>query len=111
VPSIFPARRAPDNLPRPAHWASAAVCKGSDNHPDTWFPIPTDALSVERAKALCRSCPVQMRCRTDALTRGEDYGIWGGLDENQLRAARKVRRAAATVTQTTEDPGALAKAG
>ena len=108
--SIFPARRAPDNLPRPVHWAVTAVCKQMD--PDIFFPIPTDRLAVEYAKSLCHGCPVQMRCRTDALNRGEEHGVWGGLDEDELRAVRKIRRAAAAQEkQIVGDLGALAKAG
>lgn len=92
--SIFPARRAPDNLPRPVHWAVAAVCKDAVD-PELFFPIATDSVAIEEAKSHCRRCPVQMRCRTDALTRGEEHGVWGGLDEEELRAVRRVRRAAA----------------
>ncbi|WP_411092233.1 WhiB family transcriptional regulator [Streptomyces sp. 049-1] len=117
--SIFPARRAPDNLPRPVHWATAAVCRDDENHPDVWFPVPTDLVAVEYAKGLCRRCPVQMRCRTDALNRGEEHGVWGGLDEGELRDVRKVRRAAAAkqaarekqAAQDQQDAGELAKAG
>ncbi|MEU0950667.1 WhiB family transcriptional regulator [Streptomyces canus] len=83
------------SLPRPVHWSTAAVCKDPEIDPDVWFPIPTDTLAVEYAKSLCRRCPVEMRCRTDALNRGEEHGVWGGLDEDELRAVRKVRRAAA----------------
>jgi WhiB family redox-sensing transcriptional regulator len=116
VTSIFPAPKAPNNLPRPAHWSTAAVCKSGEEHPDTWFPIPTDKLAVEHAKGLCRRCPVQMRCRTDALNRGEEYGVWGGLDEDELRAVRKLRRAAAAKRaaqekQAAQELDALANAG
>ncbi|MFF1467973.1 WhiB family transcriptional regulator [Streptomyces mirabilis] len=114
--SIFPARKAPDNLPRPVHWASAAVCKQKDVDPEIFFPVPTDPLAVEHAKSFCRGCPVQMRCRTDALNRGEEHGVWGGLDEDELRAVRKLRRAAAAKQaaqekQAADDLDALAKAG
>ncbi|MFF4900532.1 WhiB family transcriptional regulator [Streptomyces sp. NPDC001068] len=103
--SIFPARRAPDNLPRPVHWAAVAACKDPDVDPDTFFPAPTDPHGIEEAKSYCRTCPVQMRCRTDALNRGEEHGVWGGLDEEELRAVRRIRRAAAAKQR------ALAKAG
>ncbi|MEV0016610.1 WhiB family transcriptional regulator [Streptomyces tendae] len=114
--SIFPARKAPDNLPRPVHWASNAVCRTDHIHPDTWFPIPTDLAGVAYAKSLCRRCPVQMRCRTDALNRGEDFGIWGGLDESELQAVRRQRRnaalkQAAQEKQAAEAQDALAPAG
>ncbi|MGW3971124.1 WhiB family transcriptional regulator [Streptomyces ardesiacus] len=111
--SIFPARKAPDNLPRPVHWASAAVCRDDEHHPDVWFPVPTDLVGIELAKGLCRRCPVQMRCRTDALNRGEEHGVWGGLDEDELRAVRTLRRRAAAkrAAQEKQDADELAKTG
>lgn len=33
----------------------------------------------ERAKTICATCPVQLECRTHALTTAEPYGVWGGL--------------------------------
>jgi WhiB family redox-sensing transcriptional regulator len=38
------------------------------------------AHRAERAKQICRECPVLRTCRTYALGAGEPYGIWGGLD-------------------------------
>ncbi len=35
----------------------------------------------QRAKALCRDCPVLTQCRTHALTIAEPFGVWGGLSE------------------------------
>ena len=33
---------------------------------------------VERAKLLCRSCPVRSSCLQAALERREPWGVWGG---------------------------------
>ncbi|MDH6489583.1 WhiB family transcriptional regulator [Streptomyces sp. SAI-127] len=93
------------SLPRPVHWSTAAVCKDPDLDPETFFPVPTDPLAVENAKSYCRRCPVEMRCRTDALNRGEEHGVWGGLDEDELRAVRKVRRAAAAKEKQAAQAG------
>jgi WhiB family redox-sensing transcriptional regulator len=38
-------------------------------------------LRVARAKATCAQCPVLERCREQALSTRERYGIWGGLTE------------------------------
>ncbi len=35
----------------------------------------------QRAKALCRDCPVLTQCRTHALTIAEPFCVWGGLSE------------------------------
>jgi WhiB family transcriptional regulator, redox-sensing transcriptional regulator len=44
--------------------------------PDLWFAdTPTD---LERAKALCESCPVRRQCLAAALQRAEPWGVWGG---------------------------------
>jgi WhiB family redox-sensing transcriptional regulator len=42
---------------------------------------------VRKAKELCLSCPVIVQCRHHALNVMEPYGIWGGLDEGERRAA------------------------
>lgn len=33
---------------------------------------------AERAKALCRTCPVRAACLAGALERAEPCGVWGG---------------------------------
>lgn len=44
--------------------------------PDLFFAeSPED---VETAKALCRDCPVRLRCLAGALERREPWGVWGG---------------------------------
>lgn len=57
-------RRSPLGLP----------CHRHD--PDLWFAdAPAD---LERAKALCRACPVRPQCLASALRRREQHGVWGG---------------------------------
>lgn len=44
--------------------------------PDLWFAdSPAD---LERAKALCATCPVRLECLAGALRRREPCGVWGG---------------------------------
>jgi len=50
------------------------------------------AERVQRAKQVCNECPVLRQCRDHALTVQEPYGIWGGLDEGERRAAFARRR-------------------
>ena len=37
------------------------------------------------AKAVCRRCPVQIECLTDALAQGDRFGVWGGLSPRERR--------------------------
>jgi len=70
-------------------WRQRAACRGAD--PELFFPVGTagPALDqVERAKAICRSCPVIAECLAAALAGGEDAGIWGGLTEDERRRLR-----------------------
>ena len=43
----------------------------------------------QRAKEMCRSCPVIAQCRSHALAVGEPYGIWGGLSEAERELLHK----------------------
>jgi len=37
-----------------------------------------DLDDIISAKRLCQGCPVQSDCLSEAVARGERYGIWGG---------------------------------
>lgn len=37
----------------------------------------------EIAKAICGKCVVRDNCLQEALTKGEEHGIWGGLNEKE----------------------------
>ena len=57
-------RRSPRGLPCHVH------------DPELWFAeSPAD---LDRAKALCATCPVRRECLAGALRRGEPCGVWGG---------------------------------
>jgi WhiB family redox-sensing transcriptional regulator len=49
----------------------------------------------ERAKAICRDCPVLAECRQHALSVREPYGVWGAMtvDERRKAVARSTRSA------------------
>lgn len=73
-------------------WTDAAACRDADT--DMWFSHRTaDQIA---AKQVCQVCPVRPECLAYALEHGIDGGIWGGRDEDQLRALRRAanRRAA-----------------
>lgn len=82
------------------------MCREHDS--ELWFPTP---LPGRRRKpdvdpidtgvdpfAICAGCPVNNTCLIGALERGEQYGIWGGIDmasprgRTMLRNHRRARR-------------------
>jgi WhiB family transcriptional regulator, redox-sensing transcriptional regulator len=70
----------------PTAWQEAAACLQAD--PELFFPIGTTgkaAAEIQHAKAVCVRCPVQQPCLAYALTTGQEFGIWGGCDENERR--------------------------
>ncbi|MER5781287.1 WhiB family transcriptional regulator [Streptomyces mobaraensis] len=74
-------------------WRHNAVCREED--PELFFPIGNTGpalLQIEEAKAVCRHCPVMEQCLQWALESGQDFGVWGGLSEDERRAMK--RRAA-----------------
>lgn len=78
-------------------WQLEAACRGMASsvffHP--WNERgPTRLEREERAKAICAECPVIEACRTHAIAVRENYGVWGGLteDERQQLIGRSSRR-------------------
>jgi WhiB family redox-sensing transcriptional regulator len=49
---------------------------------------------VERAKAVCKSCPVRRECLQFALATRQSDGIWGGMSERERRVAHARGRTA-----------------
>lgn len=83
-------RHAP-STERAYNWRDDAACLASD--PELFFPTGTTGPAVEqikKARKICRECPVIMECLRDALSRSDQYGIAGGLTENERRAHRRV---------------------
>ncbi|MBW1603564.1 WhiB family transcriptional regulator [Streptomyces sp. JJ66] len=85
----------PSPATRPAgDWRHHAVCRAVED-PELFFPLGNTGLALlqlEEAKTFCRSCPVQEMCLQWALETRQDFGVWGGLSEDERRAMK--RRAA-----------------
>ena len=56
--------------------ADSPACWGAD--PDLFFPLPRE--SADPAKAICAACAVRAECLARARARGEQFGVWGGVD-------------------------------
>ncbi|GGM54882.1 transcriptional regulator WhiB [Longimycelium tulufanense] len=81
-------RRLPKPVSETWDWQRQAACRGMDStlffHPEAERGSARQARE-ERAKAVCRRCPVMIECRQHALRVHETYGVWGGLGESELR--------------------------
>jgi predicted Fe-S protein YdhL (DUF1289 family) len=78
-------------------WISGAKCIGED--PELFFPMGPPSLvtaQTARAKAVCEGCPVRDDCLEWSLVTAQDAGVWGGLDEDERRELRRMRRRALT---------------
>ncbi len=74
-------------LPMPTQetyeWQYRGACADAD--PATFYP-PEDERGIRRrrreavAKEFCATCPVVAECLNHALSAGEPYGVWGGLN-------------------------------
>ena len=77
-------------LPNPRaelwEWQLHAKCRSTD--PALFFPetgVRGNRLRAheERAKEVCRACPVLRNCRHYAMTVSEPYGIWGAMTSRE----------------------------
>jgi WhiB family redox-sensing transcriptional regulator len=74
-------------------WQNDAACLSED--PDLFFPIGTTGDAVPQimaAKSICATCPVLSTCLEFALESRQDYGVWGGLTEDERRSLRRSRQ-------------------
>lgn len=76
------------NIVGDTDWMGSAACEGVD--PDVFFPGSGE--SDEHAKAICRSCPVRLKCLDYAITNRQAHGIWGGLNDTERRRVRRQRQ-------------------
>ncbi|MCX4706398.1 WhiB family transcriptional regulator [Streptomyces sp. NBC_01373] len=86
-------------------WRDMASCRDGD--PDLFFPIGNSSsapslIQVDRAKAVCRRCPVRDKCLNWAIKADPVEGIWGGTTESERRALR--RRSACPSRAGVESP-------
>lgn len=73
-----------------ATWTEKAICV--EAYADAFFPEKgSDPHSKLTAKMTCLQCPVILECREAGMA--EDYGIWGGLTEQERKRIRKERTA------------------
>ncbi|MDA0566519.1 WhiB family transcriptional regulator [Streptomonospora sp. S1-112] len=67
-------------------WAARGLCRKTD--PDALF---VQGAAQNRAKLICRGCPVRTECLADALDNRIEFGVWGGMTERERRALLRRR--------------------
>ena len=67
-------------------WAPAAACR--DQQPDALF---VRGAEQNKAKLLCKGCPVRTECLAEALDNRIEWGVWGGMTERERRAVLRKR--------------------
>ncbi len=67
-------------------WTLYAACRSED--PDALF---VQGAEQNRAKVICRGCPVRTECLADALDNRIEFGVWGGMTERERRALLRRR--------------------
>ncbi|GAA2097692.1 hypothetical protein GCM10009759_28030 [Kitasatospora saccharophila] len=89
-----PTRPAPPD--RGSDWRQRAACTRED--PELFFPVGNSGAALrqtERAKAVCRGCPVTRQCLRWALENKQETGVWGATGEEERRAmSRRARQRA-----------------
>lgn len=69
-------------------WISGALC--AQTALDVFFPEQGE--TAEQAKRICSACPYTDPCLQYALDHDEQFGVWGGLDQGELRRLRRAAR-------------------
>ena len=74
-------------------WHRQAACLTVE--PELFFPNGTTgehARQAARAQRVCLACPVRVECLEFALESRQDFGVWGGLTEEERRSLRRSRQ-------------------
>ena len=63
----------------PTAWMADGNCR---NYAPAVF-FPSDGVGVDRARAICKGCPVTGTCLEYALENRIEHGVWGGCSERE----------------------------
>ncbi|MDP5310456.1 WhiB family transcriptional regulator [Streptomyces poriferorum] len=69
-------------------WREDALCRQTD--PEIFHPEVGGTAAP--AKRTCMACEVRRSCLDYAVEAGEQWGIWGGLGQPELRRLIRARR-------------------
>ncbi len=77
IPSAEMGEGVPESPNKDLNWYKAGVCNDNEGTMLELF-YSTDREDVERAKALCRGCIVNVECLQYAKETRQYGGVWGG---------------------------------
>lgn len=69
-------------------WMADGKCR---SYPPAVF-FPSDGVGVDRARKICKDCPVAETCLEYALEQRIEHGVWGGCSERERRRILKRRK-------------------
>lgn len=78
-------------------WRDNAACI---DQVDLFFS--SDWRDWQKAKNLCAVCPVRRLCLKDSLEHEDRFGVWGGLDQYELRKTLSIDKNGDPVRLTTD---------
>lgn len=111
MPPKVTRHNTPDTEPA-GDWRARAECRKSD--PELFFPVGKIEMGnaafkqAQLAKAVCARCVVQDECATYALETSQEFGIWGGLTEDERRELkRRARQRMRLARRATSESGAI----
>jgi WhiB family redox-sensing transcriptional regulator len=77
-------------LPEEDEWRHQAACAGEET--DLFFPVGTSPAAIAQAheaKKVCAGCPVRLDCLKWAIDTAQEWGVWGGLTEDERRVMKR----------------------
>ena len=101
LPIVMAAPAIP--IPSVGEWPGRGLCGGED--PEVFFPSRGDPSTD--ARGICAACRVRDDCLKYAIE-ADEFGIWGGLDQDERRNLRRRqrRKAAPVCGKTRQSEGA-----
>jgi hypothetical protein len=84
-------------------WRGRGLCVGAD--PEAFFPSHGDPGA--EARQVCSACAVRSAC-LDYATAADEFGIWGGLDQQERRNLKRRQQRRHTANRTRASSGGSA---
>lgn len=84
-------------VPAVGGWHGCGLCIGEN--PDVFFPSHGDPGT--KARQICAACAVRAQC-LDYAIKADEFGIWGGLDQQARRNLGRKRRCRQKANQPME---------